>query len=215
MSWISYFIPQIVARCSSPYNRDIRILEEQGKYKLLVNGSRQSGEYIRKLWQHAFVSFGIIPSPDIRSILVLGVGGGTVIHLTRAIYPEATIDAVDIDKQIIEIGKKYFSLSSVSGLSLIESDARRYVDSSVREKKHWDMIVVDVFIGPTIPSFVLEDAFLRKIKSILTPHGMLLINYLREREYKSLSNLLLDKLTRIFQSVRDTEIFFNRFFYAS
>ena len=215
MSWISYFIPQIVARYSSPYNRDIRILEEQGKYKLLVNGSRQSGEYIRKLWQHAFVSFGIIPSPDVRSILVLGVGGGTVIHLTRAIYPEATIDAVDIDKQIIEIGKKYYNLSSVSGLSLIESDARRYVDSSVREKKHWDMIIVDIFIGPTIPSFVLEDAFLRKIKSILTPRGTLLINYLREREYKSLSDLLLDKLTRIFQSVRDTEIFFNRFFYAS
>src|SRR5258706_4040565 len=159
MSRLSYLLPQVIARFSTPYNRDIRILEEKGKYKLLVNGSRQSGPYIQKLWQHAFTTFGIIPSPDVRSILVLGVGGGTVIHLLHTLYSHAEITGVDIDAQMINIGKKYFGLSDIPGVALIQSDAKVFVSKARKDKKKWDMVVVDIFVGPTIPPFVAEESF--------------------------------------------------------
>ncbi len=215
MSKLSYLIPQVVARFSTLHNRDIRILEEKGKYKLLVNGSRQSGPYIQKLWQHAFTTFGIIPSPDVRSVLVLGVGGGTVIHLLHTLYSHAQITGVDIDDKMIAIGKKYFDLDNITGLSLIQSDAKTFVAHARVDKKKWDMVVVDIFVGATIPPFVAEESFLKDVSAILTPRGTLLINYLREREYMNLSDLLLDKLSTFFHSVKDTEIYFNRFFYCT
>lgn len=209
MSWTSYLFPKIVARTTSPYNHDIRILEEKGKYKLLVNGSRQSGDYVRELWQYALCRFGIIPSPDIRSILVMGVGGGNVIQLLSAIYPHADITGVDIDPEIVRIGKKYFGLDRIKNLHLTISDARRFVTET---HKTWDLVIVDTFIGPTIPAFVQDRSFLLNLKRITKKNGILVINYLREREYRVLSNVFFSKLKELFPSVGTCEIYYNRFF---
>lgn len=212
MSWVSYIVPRIIARYSSPYNKDIRILEEKGKYKLLVNGSRQSGEYVRKLWQHAFCAFGIIPSPDVRRILVLGVAGGTVIHLLHALYPDAVIDGVDIDKQMLVIGNKHFGLDGMTCLTLVESDAKVFLGKSARSNKHWDMILVDTHVGSHVPEFVSDEGFLTLLRRSLTPRGMAMINYLREFQYLALSDKLRQKLKHIFAAVDETDIYFNRFF---
>ncbi len=212
MSLLSYIVPRVIARYSSSYNRDIRVLEEKGKYKILVNGSRQSGEYVLKLWQHAFCTFGIIPSPDIRSILVLGVAGGTVIHLTSAIYPDATIDGVDIDEKMINIGKKYFGLDRIKGLTLIVSDAGKFLEKSVRKREHWDMILVDTHVGFEVADFVNDEKYLTLIRRLLTVHGVAIFNYLYELKYLELSEQLRKKLKEIFGNVRETDIYFNRFF---
>ncbi len=214
MSLRSYLVPQTVARFSSPYNRDIVILEEQGKYKLLVNGSRQSGEYIKKLWQYALSKFGIIPSPDVKKILVLGIAGGTVIHLLHALYPHASIDGVDIDEKMIEIGQKYFKLSKVEGMTFAVADANEFIKKSGLNGKVWDMIIVDLFIGPEIPTFVDNEDFFKGIKKITSPRGMVIVNYLRERAYKEQSEILYKRLKKIFARVLDAEIAFNRFFYC-
>lgn len=212
MSLLSYIVPRIVARYSSPHNRDIRVLEEKGKNKLLVDGSRQSGEYVLKLWQEALCTFGIIPSPDIRSILLFGVAGGTLIHLLHALYPDAMIHGVDVDARMIDIGKKYFGLGRVGGLTLTVADAKEFLLGAAAKKKQWDMVVVDLFVGAAIPAFVGEERFIRDLKRIMAPKGILLINYLHEREYGALSALLLAKLTKIFHSVNDCGVYNNRFF---
>jgi len=210
MNALSYIVPRTVKRASTSYNRDIRVVEENGKYKLLVNGSRQSGEYIKELWQKACAEFGIITSPDVKSILVLGVAGGTVIHLLRGIYPDAEITGVDIDKTMIEIGKKYFGLSGVPGLTLRTEDAKVFM----KKNTHWDMVVIDLFIGAAIPPFVGEDEFLSDVKNSLTPNGKLLINYLYELEYKQLSDLFIVILRKLFSNAADYKIYNNRFFYV-
>lgn len=214
MGWSTYLLPKKIARFSSPYNRDILVVEEQGKNKLLVNGSKQSGEYIKKLWQFALSKFGIIPSPDVKKILVLGVAGGTVIHLLHALYPHASIDGVDIDEKMLDIGRKYFGLSKIEGMTLSTADANEFIKKSAAGGKTWDMIVVDLFIGPEIPTFVDNEIFFKGIKKITSPRGMVIINYLRERAYKEQSEILYKRLKKIFTRVQDAQIAFNRFFYC-
>jgi spermidine synthase len=212
MSILSYIVPRVIGRYSSPYNHDIRVLEEKGKYKILVNGSRQSGEYVQKLWQHAFCEFGIIPSPDIRRILVLGVAGGTVIHLLHAMYPDAKFEGVELDKEMIRIGKKYFGLDLVPALTLTVSDAKAFLVNAVRKHKYWDMILVDTHVGPEVPEFVNDERFLTLLRRARLPRGIVIINYLRELQYLALSQDLRKKLKNIFGNVAETDICFNRFF---
>ena len=215
MHYLTYIFPRVILKRKSVYNRDIRVIHERGVYKLLVNGSRQSGEYIKILWQYALAEFHIIPSPDIKRILVLGVAGGTIIHLLHAVYPDALIDGVDIDREMLEIGKKYFSLDSVKGLTLTVSDAKEFIIKSAKQRKTWDMIVVDLYVGASIPAFVGENQFLHDIKTILSPQGIVLINYLREFEYEKLSMHVSEKLRGVFHMVKDTEINCNRFFFCA
>ena len=212
MSLLSYIVPRVVARYTSPFNRDIRVLEEKGKYKILVNGSRQSGEYVQKLWQYAFCEFGVIPSPDIRNILFLGVAGGTAVHLLHAMYPDAKLEGVEIDEKMIRIGKKYFGLDRVGSLTLVEGDAVKFLEKGVRTKKHWDMILVDTYVGPQIPDFVNSHRFLTLLHRTMSPRGTVIINYLRELQYLELSESLRKKLSEIFREVESTDINFNRFF---
>ncbi len=204
MSFVSYFIPQVVARFSTKYNRDIRIVEESGKLKLLVNGSRQSGEYIEWLWKKAVAAFGL---GSCRSILVLGVGGGTVIHLLHKRYPATQITAVDIDPKMIEIGKTFFGLDTIPELKLVVADAAEFV----KKKIHFDLIIIDLFIGRHIPDFVGDTKFLTKLKQ---RGGMVVINYLRELEYFDKSVELENQLKRVFNKVKDFPIARNRFFLA-
>lgn len=215
MGWKSFIYPQNVARYETPFNHDVRVVETGGKLKLLVNGSPQSGPYIESLWKRVFKKFGITSNTRVRTILVLGVGGGTVIELLSRLYPESKITSVDVDPQMIKIGKKFFHLDDFTNVSFIVSDAKDFVAILQKQKKTFDLIIVDLFIGRFIPSFVYHEDFLITLKHLLNIEGKIVINFLGEKEYKELSNCLLDKLHQIFHSVKDSRIFLNRFFIIS
>lgn len=209
MSWLSYLFPLKVAKFSSQYNKEIRINEENEKLKLLVNGSRQSGAYIEMLWCEALAEFGL---PDrALHILVLGVAGGTVIHLLRSRYPQAKITGVDIDRTMIDIGKQYFGLDKIGNLSFVCQDAEQFVK---KERKTFDLIIVDLFIGTHVPELVRKISFLKNLKASLTKNGVVVINYLREFEYGEKSETLRQTLIKLFARVQEKDLHGNRFFLA-
>lgn len=212
--WLTRFFPKTIARLSSPYNADIRVVEERGVLKVLVNGSRQSGEYIKMLWDTAFDAFDVGEHKAVSSILVLGVGGGTVIHLLSHLFPEANITAVDIDPTMIDVGRRYFKLDAIPHLTLVEADARAYVVSQAKRPPRYDLIVVDLFVGRDIPEFVSDISFLQDCKRLLSKRGSIVINYLRELSYGEKSNEVKSKLEQLFSTVQEIVLYRNRFFFS-
>lgn len=206
--------PLTVRRSTSPYNREISVLLENGKYTLYVNGSPQSGPYIQRLWQKALHGFHIAPSLPTNSILVLGVAGGTVVRLLQQLFPKAVTVGVDIDQVMVEIGKQYFGLSETTRLKVFLQDALAFVRSAGNKRKSYDLIISDLFSGREIPRFVSSDEFLIKLKHLLTPHGSIIINFLREHEYRRRSERLSAKLEKIFPFVESRELYNNRFFWV-
>lgn len=210
--FLSYIFPQTIARFSTTFNKDIRVNEEYGQRKLLVNGSRQSGIYIDGLWRGALKTFGITRDLSVNRILVLGVAGGTVIHLLSKFYPKAQITGVDIDRLMITVGKKYFGLDDLSNLRTVYADAKKFIQI---KQTPYDLIIVDLFFGGSIPAFVSSTDFLNDLGKMLTPRGKTVINYLSEGEYVKSSEILNQKLQSLFGEVRDTVRFRNRFFLVS
>jgi len=212
MSWKSYFFPQTILITSSPNNHHIRVNEEWGKMKLLINGSPQSGSYIAYLWKHAFDHFNIsFQNP--RNALVLGIGGGTVMSLLSDYFPAISQTCVDIDSTIIHIAKKYFLLDEIPNISVIHADANTYVKQLILLGKTYDCIIIDLFVGGYVPSFVEEKRFIQTVDGLLSPKGFLCMNYLREREYKTKSVHLRGIFQSIFSKITEFEIARNRFFY--
>ncbi len=211
MSLLSYFVSKDLLRTSSSYNHDIRVQMFMGKKLLMVNGSLQSGAYVEMLWRKSMAAFGISRSEGLKSILVLGVGGGTVIHLFHDFFPGARILGVDIDPIDICLGKKHIGLNGMEGLTLKAADAQEFVKKEALAKRTYDVAVIDLFVGRHIPAFVTGDPFMRNVKSLLTPGGLVLINYLREREYGTKSDAFAKRLAKLFL-VREFSMFRNRFF---
>lgn len=192
------------------HNKHIRVNDEYGAKKLLVNGSQQSGKYIRNLWKGAFKKFNIVRL-NWKNILVLGVGGGTVIELLHNQFPHGQITAVDIDPMIIDIAKKYFLQGDISYIHFVTGDATKYVQEN---NLKYDCIIVDIFVGNAVPDFVKETAFIADCKKRLTKTGVLCINYLQDREYGKKSEEFMNVLTKMFSHVSDFRIANNRFFFA-
>jgi len=214
MSWKSYFWSQTIARLPSLYNNEIRVSEDFGKRNLIVGGSLQSGPFIEKLWGKAIRTFAKHLPVHPHTILVLGVAGGSVISILRRFYPNAAILGVEIDPVMIDVGEKFFSLRQDRYVTVVQEDARAYVDRALSAKRTFDLVLVDTFFGRHVVPWVSDAGFLTKLKRLVTRDGAVIINFLRENEYRNASEILLDKLRHIFHSVSDTAVARNRFFCA-
>ncbi len=211
MNWLSYLFPRTITRASSPYNRDIRVVMENGRKKLLVNGIQQSGPMIEGFWMYAFSHVELPEVTRVQTILVLGVGGGSVIHMLHARYPGASLTGVDIDERIIAIGRKYFGLSGITPLKLVTSDASEYVQ---KDRKKYDLIIVDLYIGRMIPEFESSEQFVRHLRARITPGGSVLFNFLHDGAFEQRSEGLYTILKKQFSRVSRADLPYNRFFLA-
>ena len=62
-------------------------------------------------------------SDDIKKILVLGLGAGSIVKVINKYFPKSKITAVEIDPMMVEIGKKHFDLEKARNLEIIIGDA--------------------------------------------------------------------------------------------
>lgn len=212
MNWLTYLIPRTVYKTTSRFNKDIRVVEESGKYKLLVNGSRESGPFIERLWGDALRMLHLTTVSQMKRILVLGVAGGTVMRLLRERYPHAAITGVDIDDAMINIGKKYFGLNGMESFTCVVDDAKHYV--STYKGALFDCVVIDLFIGTDVPAFVQSQDFQKKIRHVMMPHGFTLINYAFSSGSKDRAADIHSALKSLYPTVRRHDTVYNRFFLA-
>ena len=126
------------------------------------------------LYTRAFTIAAIYP-PQIKRVLVLGLGGGSIPVYLHRFLPEATIDVVEIDPGIISAARTYFGLRETGRLRLIESDGRVFLN---RHPEPYDVIMVDVFTGSYIPFHMMTKEFYQLVRSRLNPHGVAAINVL-------------------------------------
>lgn len=110
-------------------------------------------------------------------IWILGSAGGTMLglfdHWVRPEIPGLTLTGVEIDPEVIPLGRKFFGLTGSEG-PVVNADARIFLRS--REDQA-DLIVVDAYTQQIyIPFHLSTKEFYQEVKSHLTPGGILALN---------------------------------------
>jgi spermidine synthase len=114
-----------------------------------------------------------ITEKDVKSMLMLGLGAGTVPkQLTKAYGSQVQIDGVEIDPEIIALGKQYFDMNEPN-LNAIAEDGRY---SLITSNKKYDIIGVDAYKQPYIPFHMTTKEFFQQVRDHLTPTGVAVIN---------------------------------------
>jgi spermidine synthase len=114
--------------------------------------------------------------PNPQSILIIGLGGGTIPRTLEKLLPEAKIDIVEIDPAVTRVAKTYFGFIPDDRMRVIESDGRVFVKRALREPTRYDLIMLDAFDHEYIPEHLLTREFLNEVKSLLAPGGWLAAN---------------------------------------
>jgi spermidine synthase len=116
----------------------------------------------------------VAPAP--RSILIIGLGGGTIPRTLERMLPQSRIDVVEIDPAVVQVAKDYFGFRVSQRVRVVEADGRVFVKRAIRENQRYDLIMLDAFDHEYIPEHLLTQEFLLEVKSLLTPDGLLAAN---------------------------------------
>lgn len=120
-----------------------------------------------------FFHLGGAFNADIDRVLFLGGGGFSGPKNFLATYPDAIIDVVEIDSQVIQVAKQYFELQEDSRLHIFNEDARTFLSQN---KNRYDLIILDVYARDYVPFHLLTKEFFELANSNLEYDGILISN---------------------------------------
>ena len=116
---------------------------------------------------------GVAHPGQIKKVLMLGLGGGSISTYLGRFMPDVEIETVEIDPRVIETTKTYFGVRETPRVRYLASDGRVFL---TRSKDLYDLILVDAYHGGFVPFHLLTREFYTLVKQHLTPEGAAAFN---------------------------------------
>lgn len=167
---LSYLYP-VTKKVNSDINGTLEITWYNGKKQLNSKNANYSYGSLQRI-----LKFGLekINLKKTCSILLLGLGGGSVIQTLREDFNyQKKITAIDIDPEIIKIAQEEFQLQANENLDLVCTDALKYI---TQNSNKFDLIIIDLFIDIHVPEHFLKIPFWEHVLKIINTNGVILFN---------------------------------------
>jgi spermidine synthase len=131
-------------------------------------------EYLRAL----FASYLVCERPQ--DVLIVGLGGGGMVHFLQKFDPTVRIDAVEIDPLVVELADKYFGVRTSGNVNVVTADGLAFIAEG---DKQYDVIYMDAFLKPSAetdatgaPLELRTQEFYRQMQARLKPGGAVAFN---------------------------------------
>ena len=112
--------------------------------------------------------------PDIQRAAFLGGGAFAMPEALLEAYPYAVVDAVEIDPEVIKVGKRFYRLDRYPCLQPHAADARRFLAAS---PGGYDLIFGDVYSGLRyVPHHLVTHEFFDLVERRLSSDGIFMMN---------------------------------------
>lgn len=135
---------------------------------------------------------------QVEDVLIIGLGTGTVSKLYNQVYGDRThIDGVEIDPQIIDIGRDMFDMNEPN-LNAVAEDGRYFLR---RTDRAYDVVMVDAYRQPYIPFQLTTTEFFEEIQDHLEDDGIVALNAGRAPDDFRLVEALSKTMRAVFPTV--------------
>ena len=157
---LSYIFPITLLRKSSTVSGLLSVTLLSGKRLLNTPNTDYSFGSLQRILRFGLQKIGFERIQKQKNILVLGLAAGSVVEtLVEEVKFRGQIHGVDIDKDVIEIGRQYFNLDKIKNTPI-----------------RYDLVIVDIFQDDQMPAFLFAPAFFSQLKKILNKKGVILFN---------------------------------------
>lgn len=167
---LSYFYP-ITKKVVSDFSGTLEITWYNGKKMLNTENANYSYGSLQEILKYGLEKIDL---KNVNSILLLGLGGGSVIETLLSDFKYSKhISAVDIDPVIIDIAVREFNLKENETLKLICDDAGNFMRCNTQL---FDLIIIDLFIDIKVPQSFLKLPFWETVVNASGTNGTILFN---------------------------------------
>jgi len=152
------------------------------------------------VWDVLMLPALFYPENTLQRVLVLGVGGGAVIHLLQRYINPAEIIGVELNPVHILLAKRYFAITNKLA-KLVQADAVEWLDNY--SGPPFDLIIDDLFgeqDGEPLRAVKANKLWLEKLSSHLSPEGILVMNFISRHDLKNCAAISYKKISALFSS---------------
>lgn len=162
---------KLLKEIDSPINNKLRIVEQDGKKLLNTANTNYSYGTLVEVLEYGLDS---IPMTNISSVLLLGMGGGSIIKSLREKYDcHAPVVAVELDPIVIDIAHEEFDIGQEKQVKIHCVDAWDFVAAC---EAQFDLIIIDIFIDLMVPKKFYDLEFWSLIENITVANGFVVFN---------------------------------------
>jgi spermidine synthase len=191
---------RILEEIESPINGKLTVIHDLAwGVHIKAGGLTQSGGVAEKVWHSSLKKVKKIKS-EVKKCLILGLGGAGAAKIVKRYWSGAAITGVEIDPIMINLGEKYMGLKESEAKVIIE-DAMKFAKRQTKKGEKYDLILVDVYVGDTIPKKFITPIFYNLAKKLLEKDGVVVINRLYYDEKRKLADKTHQDLKKIFSEV--------------
>ncbi len=176
---------KLLEKVESPYNTIY--IYKQAPYVTLAFGhksrryveSRRNPNDLMELPVEYTKSFtiGMAYPKNLKSFLMIGMGGGSTSWYLHKSLPKAKVTAVELDPEIVRLSKKYYGFKQngkqSENFTISELDGRMHI---LRKKQKHDIIFVDAYRGQFVPFHLMTKEFFTLAKKRLSKGGVMVQN---------------------------------------
>ena len=152
------------------------------------------------VWDLLMLPALFYPRESIQRVLVLGVGGGAVIHQLQRYINPAKIIGIELNPVHIMVAKRYFAVTPKLA-ELVEADALKWLDNY--SGPPFDMIIDDLFgeqDGEPLRAVKANKEWFEKLNAHLSDDGLLVMNFISKSDLKNCAAISYKKTSKLFSS---------------
>lgn len=162
----------------SRWSGRIRVVDDRRERRLLAGGDTLSvlpldGDWTpvrREYWWRAVAA---APLPRRPAVLLVGLGGGTQVHLLQQVAAPRLVTVIERDRAIVDVALRWFGLNGHGRLEFLCGAAERVVPWLRRVGRRFDFIMEDAAYAAA-PGQAL--ALARALTPLVAPRGVLVLN---------------------------------------
>lgn len=123
---------------------------------------------------------GYLLRPQPQKVLIVGLGGGAMVRFLQYHQPELSVDAIDIDPEVVRIADEFFGTKPSDNIRIQAEDGFVWLKNT---DERYDVIFMDAFLKPSsdtdgtgVPLRLKTIEFLKQVQTKLTPNGVVVFN---------------------------------------
>ena len=136
-----------------------------------------------------------------RSVLMLGLAGGTAFRVLRHLLPDCELVAVDIDAEIVELARKHMDLDAL-GIEVVHADAYGWL---AKNRRRFDVVIDDIYLAGKTDVFrpqSWDGKLMAHLRRAMAPGGVLAVNLVTGAGHRAMQVATRRALREEFGEVR-------------